>query len=86
MKEDGFVKWFGENWGAPMCFDLEHVDTPVGDICIYHRCGLPIAECDQGVRMAGWGIGVNGYVSLHLDCHIEQVLGPSELRKAVESP
>ncbi len=40
-------KWFGENWGAPVCDPEDHIPTPVGDPCV--NCEEAIEAGDQGV-------------------------------------
>lgn len=44
------MKWFGNNWGAPICTDVEHWDTPVGLICA-RGCGHSIRQGDQGLLL-----------------------------------
>jgi len=40
------MKWFGKDWGAPVCEKAQHVPTPVGTAC--YLCGKPIAESHRG--------------------------------------
>jgi hypothetical protein len=40
------MKWFGKDWGAPVCSYSKHVETPVGQLCLY--CETPIAAGDAG--------------------------------------
>lgn len=42
--------WFGASWGAPVCEDISHKPTPVGEECLY-LCGTPIGDGDQGLVM-----------------------------------
>lgn len=65
--------WFGESWHAPICADGEHVQTPVGDPCLY--CEEPIEADDQGVRMPHAKSETEAViVSAHLDCFLQTVL------------
>jgi hypothetical protein len=59
------VKWFGKDWGAPVCRETPHGDTPVGQEC--QRCYKQIKEGDQGIAL-----DLNQYV-WHLDCFIKSV-------------
>jgi hypothetical protein len=43
------MKWFGKNWGAPICEDVEHVQTPTGAPCLH--CRFPIEPDDAGFVM-----------------------------------
>lgn len=61
----GCTNWFGENWGAPVCTEEDHVDTPIGKSCVF--CGETIIEGDQGV--------VNSNLTWHIECHLRQVIG-----------
>lgn len=60
------MRRFGESWGAPICEELEVVDTPVGELCIH--CLEEIAEGDAGVLYS------NGPPT-HADCYIRQAIG-----------
>jgi hypothetical protein len=44
--EDGNVWWFGESWGAPICDEDYHVETPVGRRCVY--TGKTVSKHDRG--------------------------------------
>lgn len=58
--------WFGENWGAPVCQEIRHRDTPVGTTCM--DCGQPIGAGDQGIIMPSWDGQVLSAAVTHLDC------------------
>jgi hypothetical protein len=47
------VKWFGENWNALICYETEHIETPVGKRCGY--CQERIQENSQGVLLPLFG-------------------------------
>lgn len=68
--------WFGASWGAPICSPSEHVETPVGEACMY--CDAPIEADDQGVRMPSMkpkGLTfVSVVLSAHLDCFLQTIL------------
>lgn len=40
--------WFGESWGAPVCNETEHTDTPEGP-CTY--CEEDFTETSQGILL-----------------------------------
>jgi len=40
--------WFGKSWGAPVCDDSTHFQTPVGETCAA-GCGRSIAGGDGGL-------------------------------------
>lgn len=40
------MQWFGESWGAPVCILTEHVDTPLGKVCV--DCEKEIRPGDSG--------------------------------------
>lgn len=41
--------WFGQSWGAPVCDQQTHQDTPVGEPCC--ECDAAIVEGDSGFLM-----------------------------------
>lgn len=41
------TKWFGKSWGAPVCEDSPHVETPEGALCPY--CTKTIGPDDSGL-------------------------------------
>lgn len=43
------MKWFGESWGAPVCYAAEHAPTPIGKLCGY--CPHSIRPGDQGLLL-----------------------------------
>lgn len=43
------MKWFGQTWGAPVCHELDWIETPSGESCIY--CPRPIGVHDQGFAL-----------------------------------
>jgi hypothetical protein len=67
--------WFGQSWGAPCNEDTEHVETPVGQLCIF--CEEAIEETDSGVMVSSWDKGAAEFirVPLHVDCHIADAVG-----------
>jgi hypothetical protein len=60
------MKFFGKPWVSPFCETTEHVETPVGAVCIH--CDELIEEGDTGVIYA------NGPVA-HRDCFLRGVFG-----------
>ncbi len=58
--------WFGKSWGAPVCIEDDHIETPVGESC--RHCDEVFVDGDQGVReMSGQ--------SMHLECHLRGIIG-----------
>lgn len=71
LRAEDAVKWFGENWGAPICRLVEHAPTPQAD-CL--GCNKPIKPEDQGVMLPYSGSeGDPPEVPYHLDCFLEAV-------------
>jgi len=62
------MKWFGENWGAPICEDLLHIETPVDKVCGF--CNEPIREGDRGVVMPFHG-GEDSEMAAHHRCFMK---------------
>jgi hypothetical protein len=58
--------WFGKNWGAPVCADEDHVETPIGKSCL--RCKETFVDGDQGMT------DVLGQ-SMHLECQLRSIIG-----------
>lgn len=66
------MKWFGQNWGAPICTN-PHVGTPVGTECYLCR-DKPIAEGDRGVVLPFCGEpGDPPELAAHLRCFLLSV-------------
>jgi hypothetical protein len=79
------VRWFGADWGAPVCEPEQHIPTPVGKTCL--GCERQVLAGQRGIVMAAgngiphaFDLDVNKHVYrvcvYHLECHIESVLGP----------
>ncbi len=69
------MKWFGKNWGAPVCREEEQVETPVDSECF--ACDRKVQAGDQGVVlpfMAGEG-DPRTQAPYHKDCFIRCILG-----------
>lgn len=49
----GGARWFGDDWGAPVCTECERVPTPFGR-CV--RCGEPIEAGDSGLVLSLFGV------------------------------
>jgi hypothetical protein len=61
------MKWFGENWGAPVCASEDQEATPVGKLC--GACQEPIHEGQQGVIMPFMGSETDDKeMTMHLFC------------------
>jgi hypothetical protein len=64
------IGWFGKDWGAPVCRESQHTETPVDRPCA--RCKRDIEAGDDGLVIPhGFG-GAGSYV-WHLDCFIENL-------------
>jgi len=66
------VNWFGKNWGAPVCRELEWVDTPRGKRCV--RCKRRIKQGDEGIVLDLEHIW-------HIGCFIESVCPSEKVRE-----
>jgi hypothetical protein len=74
------MKWFGETWKAPICEDVEHVETPAGQPCFYccepfvfGSCGVMISHVDRTVIERPW----------HFDC-FTRFLGVQDHAKSAD--
>jgi hypothetical protein len=67
------VKWFGKDWGAPVCDPGEHVAAPVTERCA--RCGDAIEHDDNGFTLPYVaGCGVPGALHYHHMCLLASVV------------
>lgn len=81
MTEDdiGTVRWFGEDWGAPVCDPRAHIPVPVGMVCVGHDHmhddrSVGIAPEDQGVTVPHLAEGgLTGRIAYHLDCWLHEI-------------
>lgn len=60
------VKWFGTNWGAPICSECPQVPVPIGSNCFY--CEEPIIETDSGVISSN-------ELPMHYNCFLRGIVG-----------
>lgn len=66
------MRWFGESWGAPVCFETEHIETPLGAAC--GACTKLIDEGDQGFELPFLNWEKNQVIYYHRQCFID-ILG-----------
>jgi hypothetical protein len=76
------MRWFGENWGAPICKTTKHAPTPEGLPCA-HNCQHSIREGDIGVLIPYTGPPlVHGqyimaagipHIGYHLVCFFDEI-------------
>jgi hypothetical protein len=66
------MRWFGNDWGAQLCRDLEHVDTPVGEKCAW--CGEVLEETDSGVTMPAISEKPT-IAAFHAECSMRMAVG-----------
>jgi len=64
------MRWFGENWGAPVC-DGEHVEVPIEIPC--GGCGKRIREESQGVIIPDYYWGYRKGNPWHLECFLHEL-------------
>lgn len=69
------MRWFGRDWGAPICEETEHATRPEG-AC--QRCKVPFREGDDGIIIPTMvPIREDGHiatsVAYHLDCFLAAV-------------
>jgi hypothetical protein len=43
------MKWFGDNWGAPICDEVDKVPTPLTERCFH--CGGSFMRLDRGFML-----------------------------------
>jgi hypothetical protein len=67
------VKWFGTNWGAPICRDLEQVPVPVETKCFH--CDCHFDEHDRGLVLPYSSAEGTVDTFWHLVCFRITVLG-----------
>jgi hypothetical protein len=67
------MQWFGKSWGAHVCEEAAHVETPVGAMC-FGLCGVPIAEGDRGVVLPFVDVDRVKDAPYHLACLMSVVL------------
>ncbi len=61
--------WFGKRVWAQICLSLEHVSTPVGEICLH--CDEKIGEDDEGEMI----FTSTGERPIHRECLLRTVIG-----------
>jgi len=67
------TSWFGQSWGAPICQTTPHVETPVGEACVW--CDEPVAPDDSGLVMLGIIDGKAGVACYHVECSVRSIVG-----------
>ena len=60
------MRWFGEDWNAPVCEEGEQVETPFGQPC--EDCKRPIEQGDQGIVLVSYEDHIVRDFPVHLDC------------------
>jgi hypothetical protein len=65
------IAWFGKYWGAPICDEADHVDTPIDEAC--PQCHRVIRAGDDGLIIPLIQQGGLGQLSYHLDCFLETI-------------
>jgi hypothetical protein len=80
------MRWFGADWGAPICQSVEEYPTPDGVLCA-HQCGHSIRNGDVGLLLPFAGnpdaedmklfqfTMVNGtpHLAYHLICFFDEI-------------
>jgi len=59
------MRWFGRDWGAPVCRVEAKMRAPVGERCAI--CKRKIQPGDRGIALE-----VDGYV-WHVDCFVDGI-------------
>lgn len=67
------MRAFGQNVDPKWSPELDPVDTPVGQACIY--CGEPIAAGEVGILMPWYDGVVTKEVPQHRECTIRGIFG-----------
>ena len=80
----GAMKWFGPPLNVPYEESCEHVDVPVGDVCL--SCEADILPGENGMMIWYSGSYPNdcGYRSYHRKCFLNLVI-PDLVRAQVET-
>lgn len=69
------MRWFGESWGAPVCEETQHVETPDGEACPV--CGRSIRMGDQGFELPYSHDGASwdepDLLAYHKDCLLRNI-------------
>jgi hypothetical protein len=67
------MRWFGKSWDAPICEDLEHAPTPLGEPCGW--CREPIEEADNGLLIPHVERNYTMERPHHIECFIRETAG-----------
>jgi hypothetical protein len=67
------LAWFGKHWGAPVCDEVPHVGTPVGEPCLW--CGEPIVGDDNGFLVAYADRQGYSQRPMHEFCQLRSIVG-----------
>jgi hypothetical protein len=66
------MRWFGDDWGAPICKSAERAETPVGVPCA--SCRVPIEGAfDPGLLIPTLVSGVWTELPVHWGCFLVDV-------------
>ena len=65
------MKWFGEPWGAPVCEEATHVETPIGVPCL--ECEQPVEADDRGVILPFLSMEEMTESTFHLGCFLDSL-------------
>jgi hypothetical protein len=63
------MKWFGPDWGAPVCRSSPHVPTPVGAACVFCEDSVEPESC--GFVSPHVTLADGGYVAVERASHLE---------------
>lgn len=65
------MRWFGANWGAPVCDPTKHAPTPTAPCA---RCGKPFVEGDRGIILPFHGLPTDPpELPYHHECLMEEL-------------
>src|SRR5574342_1078 len=58
--------WFGKSWGAGVCVEEDHTETPIGESCLH--CGELFIAGDQGL------VDMQNN-KMHIECYMRGIIG-----------
>jgi hypothetical protein len=67
------MKWFGDDWGAPICKQLEQVPLPAQEKCFH--CDVELVEHDRGVVLPYSSAEGTRDTFWHLACFTKTIFG-----------
>jgi hypothetical protein len=67
------MRWFGSDWGAPVCSEGQHVPTPVRSLC--EGCQQPIRAGERGLVLTQYKPGPGPTMARDFPIHLACLMG-----------